>query len=128
MSVRKVGFVGIRVPDLAAFRHVFEEGLGLLPVQSGTDQVRYHLSDGTRFEGYGPGDDFHGFFKAGPVVGFEVEEFDPTWSRLLDLGIAPLSDIQDEAGQRWVHFRLPDGTVAELIGASSGARVAAEEP
>jgi catechol 2,3-dioxygenase-like lactoylglutathione lyase family enzyme len=116
MSVQKIGFVGIRAQNLTAFRRVFEEGLGLTPVYSGDDQVRYELADGTRFEGYGKTNDFHSFFVTGPVVGFQVDDFDAAWSRILALDICALTEIQEEKGQKWVHFQLSDGTVVELIG------------
>lgn len=116
MSVQKIGFVGFRSQDLASLRRIFEEGLGMSPTDALEDQVTYRLSDGTRLEGYSEENQFHRFFTTGPVVGFSVEDFDDVWARLARIGVNALGDIQQEAGQKWVHFRLPDGTIAELIG------------
>ena len=121
MSVQKIGFVGFRSQDLAALRRVFEEGLGMTPTAAVEGQVRYDLADGTRLEGYSQDNEFHRFFTTGPVVGFAVEDFEESWTRLTRIGIEGLTEVQQEDGQKWVHFRLPDGTVAELIG---GARPA----
>ncbi len=120
MTVRKVGFVGFRTGDLAALRRMFEEGLGLHPDSAREDQASYRLADGTLVEAYGPADRFHAFFTTGPVVGFEVADFDAIWSRLETIGLKRLTKVQESGGQKWVHFRLPDGTVAELIGPAPG--------
>jgi hypothetical protein len=116
MSVERIGFVGFRSTDLAGLRRVFEEGLGMSPTRISEDQMRYRLGDGTRLELYSEADAFHGFFTTGAVVGFTVEDFDSSWDALLRIGIEAVTDIQQENGQKWVHFRLPDGTIAELIG------------
>jgi catechol 2,3-dioxygenase-like lactoylglutathione lyase family enzyme len=116
MSVQRIGFVGFRSQDLAALRRVFEEGLGMSPTDARADQVRYSLADGTRLEGYSEDNEFHRFFTSGAVVGFAVEDFEESWAGLTRIGIEGLTEIQQEDGQKWVHFRLPDGTIAELIG------------
>ena len=86
------------------------------PAAAVEDQVQYRLTDGTRLELYSEANEFHGFFTTGPVVGFAVEDFDDSWARLTRIGISALTDIQEENGQKWVHFRLLDGTIVELIG------------
>jgi hypothetical protein len=121
MSVQKIGFVGFRSQDLAGLRRVFEEGLGMSPTNAFEDQVRYRLADGTRLEGYSEENEFHGFFTTGAVVGFAVEDFEDGWTRLTRIGVKGLTEIQQEDGQKWVHFRLPDGTIAELIGGTGTA-------
>lgn len=116
MAVEKIGFVGFRSTDLQALRQIFEEGLELVPTDASPDQVGYFLSDGTRLEAYDRENTFHSFFTTGPVVGFSVPDFEGSWERLTRIGVEQLTDIQSEDGRRWVHFRLPDGTVAELVG------------
>lgn len=116
MPVEKVGFVGFRSTDLDSLREIFEEGLEMVPTDSSSDQVGYFLSDGTRLEAYSHGNDFHSFFTTGPVVGFSVPDFKTTWERLTRIGVEQITDIQSEDGRHWVHFRLPGGTVAELVG------------
>ncbi len=116
MSVEKIGFVGFRSADLEALREVFEAGLELVPTDTSQDQIRYLLSDGTRLEAYAHENTFHSFFTTGPVVGFSVPDFKRSWDRLTRIGVEQLTDVQSEDDRHWVHFRLPDGTVAELIG------------
>ncbi|MDE0591554.1 hypothetical protein OU789_16565 [Halocynthiibacter sp. C4] len=116
MAVEKVGFVGFRAANLDALRAVFEDGLELKPTDATKDQVGYLMSDGTRLEAYSNENDFHSFFTTGPVVGFSVPDFKRSWERLTRLGVEQLTEIQSEDGRYWVHFRLPDGTVAELVG------------
>lgn len=116
MSIENVGFVGLRSTDLPALREIFEEGLEMVPTDASSDQVGYLLTDGTRLEAYDHTNEFHNFFTTGPVVGFSVPNFDRSWERLTRIGVEQLTEIQSEDGRSWVHFRLPDGTVAELIG------------
>lgn len=118
MSVCKIGFVGFRSRDLNGLRNVLERGLGLAPTHVATDQVRYCLDDDTRLEGYSEANTFHAIFTTGPVVGFLVDDFHESWDKLKVLGIVGLTDVQVENGQAWVHFRLPDGTIVELIGST----------
>jgi hypothetical protein len=118
MSVRKVGFVGFRSSDLAGLRRIFEEGFGFRPTDIAEDQVGYSTEDGTRVEAYSETNAFHEFFTTGPVIGFTVEDFDIGWRKLTRLGIDAITEIQEVDGRKWVHFRLPDGTVCELIGSA----------
>ena len=116
MSVEKVGFVGFRSTDLEALREIFEDGLEMVPTEASHEQVGYLLSDGTRLEAYSHGNVFHDFFTTGPVVGFSVPDFNRSWERLRRIGVEQITEVQSEEGRHWVHFRLPDGTVAELVG------------
>ncbi|WP_157020316.1 VOC family protein [Mesorhizobium xinjiangense] len=118
MAVQKIGFVGIRSRDLKGLRRILEEGLGLRTTDASDQQVGYDLPDGTRVEGFSESEEFHSFFTTGPVVGFAVDDFDAAWLKLNDMRIEFLTDIQSNGGKKWVHFRFPDGTVAELIGPS----------
>ena len=116
MAVEKVGFVGFRSTDLEALREIFEEGLEMVPTDTSPYQVGYLLSDGTRLKAYGYANAFHSFFTTGPVVGFSVPDLQRSWERLTRIGVEQLTEIQSEDDRHWVHFRLPDGTVAELVG------------
>ena len=74
----------------------------------------------TVLELYGPGDAFHAFFEAGPVVGFEVGNFDDArramieaWNRAsLARSSAPAACFGSISG-------VPDGTILEIIGPSA---------
>jgi hypothetical protein len=120
MTVRKIGFVGFRSQSLDAVQNILERGLGLVPKVLAPDQVTYQLDDGTRLECYSETNSFHAFFTTGPVVGFQVDNFQASWAKLQGLGVVALTEVQTEAGQSWVHFPLPDGTVVELIGSDEG--------
>lgn len=88
-----------------------------MPVTRQTgDLVGFRLEDGTIFELYGPGDEFHAFFTSGPVVGFRVDDFDATHEAMLSAGVRFIGEVQHAEGTSWRHFRCPDGTIAEIIG------------
>ena len=116
MTVRKIGFVGFRTGMFAELRAIFEHGLGLRATDASPQQGGYDLAAATRLEAYDPSEPFHAFMTTGPVIGFEVDDFDEPRRRLAALGIVFLTGIQHAGGKQWVHFRLPDGTVAEIIG------------
>ena len=81
------------------------------PTDIGQDQVGYLLPDGTRLEAYSEANEFHSFFKTGPVVGFAVGDFDRSWERLRGLGVLPLTDIQEDKGREvgaFPHARWDD--------------------
>jgi hypothetical protein len=87
MAARKVGFVGIRTERLAEMVTLFRDILGVPVARQEGDLIGFKLADGTILELYGPGDEFHAFFKTGPVVGFQVESFDEARSALIAAGI-----------------------------------------
>jgi catechol 2,3-dioxygenase-like lactoylglutathione lyase family enzyme len=116
MSVQGIGFVGLRTGDFEATVRLFRDVIGLFPARETTDLAGFRLADGTLLEIYGPADAFHAFFRTGPVVGFRVQSFDATRARLLADGITFIGESQHADGISWQHFRLPDGTIAEIIG------------
>lgn len=120
MAVLRVGFAGFRTGDLAGMRRILEAGLGLEPTRSSSGQASYRLADGTLVEAYDKAEAFHRFFTTGPVVGFVVDDFDEALPRLSSLGVECLTGIQVDGDTRWVHVRLVDGTVAELMGVPPG--------
>ena len=121
MAVRKIGFVGFRAGDLEGLRRILEDGLGLRATDISDRQVGYDLPDGTRVEGFSESEEFHSFFTTGPVVGFAVDDFDLALLRLTHLQVEFITDVQSKNGEKWVHFRFPDGTIAEIIGPSRTA-------
>lgn len=116
MTVKAVRFVGMRTEKLQEQTALFRDLLGLEPVREESHVTEFKLSDGTRFELYGPGDSFHAFFSTGPVVGFEVPDFDAARRKMEAAGVAFIGEAQHQTGTSWQHFYLPDGTVAEIIG------------
>ncbi|GLQ57080.1 VOC family protein [Devosia nitrariae] len=116
MTIKAVRFVGMRTDKLQEHTALFRDLLGLEPVREEPQLTEFRLGDGTRFELYGPEDTFHAFFRTGPVVGFEVPDFDATKQKMQAAGFAFIGESQHEAGISWQHFHLPDGTVVEIIG------------
>jgi catechol 2,3-dioxygenase-like lactoylglutathione lyase family enzyme len=116
VTAQGIGFVGLRTGEFDATVRLFREVVGLVPAREATDLAGFRLADGTILEIYGPSDEFHRFFQTGPVVGFRVESFDDTRARLFGAGIQFIGDPQHAEGTSWQHFRLPDGTIAEIIG------------
>ena len=120
MTVLKVGFVGIRTDRLDETVALFRDVLGV-PVNRQTgDLVGFNLADGTILEVYGPANEFHSFFKTGPVVAFRVDNFDIARQAMLAAGVKFIGDVQHADGDSWQHFYGPDGTVLEIIGAGQG--------
>lgn len=116
MTIKAVRFVGMRTDKLQEQTALFRDVLGLQPVREESSLTEFRLDDGTRFELYGPGDTFHAFFRTGPVVGFEVPDFDAARQKMHAAGVAFIGGPQHEDGISWQHFYLPDGTIAEIIG------------
>lgn len=116
MTVKGVGFVGMRTDRLAETADLFENVIGLPLARRDSDVAAFTLSDGTLVELFGPGDDFHAFFDTGPVVGFRVDDFDARRRAMLAAGVEFIGEPQHADGVSWQHFRCPDGTIAEIIG------------
>jgi catechol 2,3-dioxygenase-like lactoylglutathione lyase family enzyme len=95
---------------------LFRDVIGLPVTRQTNDLVGFRLADGTVLELYGPGDEFHAFFTAGPVVAFGVDDFDETRRTMLAAGTVFIGDVQHSNGISWQHFGCPDGIVLEISG------------
>ena len=116
MTVRKVDFVGLRTEAIGETVTMFRDLLGV-PVTRETDNlVGFQLADGTVLEVYGPDDSFHEFFRTGPVVAFQVDDFGRTRDMMMKAGVRFIGEPQVADGHQWQHFHTPDGTVLELSG------------
>jgi catechol 2,3-dioxygenase-like lactoylglutathione lyase family enzyme len=116
MTVRGVGFVGMRTDRLEETIDLFETVIGLPLTRRDADVAGFTLADGTLVELFGPADTFHAFFTTGPVVGFRVDDFDTRRRAMLAAGVAFIGAPQHADGVSWQHFRCPDGTIAEIMG------------
>lgn len=116
MTVKGVGFVGMRTDRLEETIDLFETVIGLPLTRRDGDVAGFRLADGTLVELFGPADDFHAFFGTGPVVGFRVDDFDARRRAMLEAGVTFIGDVQHADGTSWQHFRCPDGTIAEIMG------------
>ena len=116
MTVLKVGFVGIRTDRLDETVALFRDVLGVSVSRQTDDQVGFTLADGTVLELYSPANEFHGFFKTGPVVAFRVDNFDVIRRAMLAAGVKFIGHVQHADGVSWQHFYCPDGTILEISG------------
>ncbi len=127
MTVSKVGFVGIRTDRLDETVALFRDILGVSVSRQTDDLTGFKLADGTILELYAPANEFHSFFKTGPVVGFRIENFDVARQAMLAAGVEFIGNIQHADGVSWQHFHGPDGTVLEIIGPGQGSNAPASE-
>jgi catechol 2,3-dioxygenase-like lactoylglutathione lyase family enzyme len=121
MTVMRVDFVGIRTDRLDETVALFRDVLGVSVKRQVDDLVGFELADGTILELYGPANEFHSFFRTGPVVAFRVDDFAVARQAMLAAGVKFIGDVQHADGDSWQHFYSPDGTVLEIIGAGQGA-------
>jgi catechol 2,3-dioxygenase-like lactoylglutathione lyase family enzyme len=116
VAVQGVGFVGLRSARFPETVRLFREVIGVPLAREAAAMAEFRLGDGTVLEIYGPADEFHSFFTAGPVVGLRVADFDGVRARMLAAGVEFIGAVQHASGTSWQHFCCPDGTVLEIIG------------
>jgi catechol 2,3-dioxygenase-like lactoylglutathione lyase family enzyme len=119
VTVKRLGFLGVRVADPGAFAatvSLYRDVLELPVIAEEPDRLAwFRLDDGTQLHVYGPLDEDHVAFGASPCVGFVVDDTDATRRRLEAAGLAFLWETQRDGAIAWAHFRGPDGAVYELI-------------
>jgi catechol 2,3-dioxygenase-like lactoylglutathione lyase family enzyme len=118
-TVVKIDFVGMRTNRFDETVALFRDVLGMPPTRQTDGLVGFRLRDETVVEIYGQSDEFHSFFTTGPVVAFQVENFDRARQAMLKAGIAFIGDVQSAGRKSWQHFYAPDGTVLEISGPST---------
>jgi catechol 2,3-dioxygenase-like lactoylglutathione lyase family enzyme len=112
--------MGVRTARFAETVAFYRDVLAM-PIWHQTDQaVWFGLDDGTELHVYGADDEDHDFFGEGPVVGYEVDDFDATRVRMIAAGIEFIGEPQRDGGTVWNHFRGPDGNVYEIMERSGG--------
>jgi catechol 2,3-dioxygenase-like lactoylglutathione lyase family enzyme len=118
--VHGLGFLGVRIEDLARFQaavSLYRDTLAMAPVRDEPGRLAwFRLGDGTELHLYGPADTDHTAFGDRPCVGLIVDDVDATRGRMESSGIEFLWETQRDAGRAWAHYRGPDGIVYELIG------------
>jgi catechol 2,3-dioxygenase-like lactoylglutathione lyase family enzyme len=116
MTVRGLGWLGVRTERFEQTVALFRDLLGLDPFQVDDASVRFRLGDGTELHVYGPADTDHEFFGTAPVVGLVVADVDTARRRMEAAGVEFLTPVERAGTSAWCHFRGPDGNVYELIG------------
>jgi predicted enzyme related to lactoylglutathione lyase len=117
MRVKRIGWAGTRTSEYPAMVAFLQEVLGLTTSQEGSDFAAFQFPEGGTFEVFGPGDQDHGHFSTGPVVGFVVDDLTAAVRELEAAGVELLGGQVDERGSGWRHFRAPDGNVYEVTSA-----------
>jgi predicted enzyme related to lactoylglutathione lyase len=117
MRVKRIGWAGTRTSEYPAMVAFLQEVLGLTTSQEGSDFAAFQFPEGGTFEVFGPGDQDHGHFSTGPVVGFVVDDLTAAVRELEAAGVELLGGQVDERGSGWCHFRAPDGNVYEVTSA-----------
>lgn len=115
MAIRSLVWMGVRTAHFAETVDFYRDVMGLEIVREASAAVWFRLGDGTELHVYGHDDADHDFFGSGPVVGFEVDDFEATRAGMLAAGIAFIGEPQRDGGTVWNHFRGPDGNVYEIM-------------
>jgi catechol 2,3-dioxygenase-like lactoylglutathione lyase family enzyme len=122
--IQRLGFLGVRTESRPAFDAtvaLYRDALGLEPFLEEPDAVWFRAGDGSQIHVYGPGDTDHDFFRAGPVVGLVVDDFEAARAAMGAAGIEFIGEVQRAGDAVWNHYHGPDGSVYEIMG-----RVAAD--
>lgn len=113
MEVRGLGWLGIRTERFEETARFFGDAMGLETVRQERDVVGF--PDGVGMGVWRPEDESHGFFGAGPVVGFLVEGVGAACARMEAADVAFIGPVQRSGDAAWGRFRGPDGNVYEII-------------
>lgn len=113
--VQRLGWLGVRTERFEETVSLYRDLLGLEPYHADGTSVRFRLADGAQLHVYGPEDDDHRFFGTAPVVGIVVDDVPVLRQRMESAGIEFLTELEQDGGSAWCHFRGPDGNVYEII-------------
>jgi hypothetical protein len=116
MTVRSLGWLGVRTTAHEAMAGLWRDVLGATPIHAGDGATWFRIRDGTQVHVYADGDEDHAFFGRGPVVGLTVDDFAATHLALERAGVEFIGEVQRDGGRAWHHFRAPDGNVYEIMG------------
>jgi catechol 2,3-dioxygenase-like lactoylglutathione lyase family enzyme len=114
-GIRSLIWMGVRTDRFQETVAFYREVMGLTPLREGADFAWFVLANGVELHVYGPSDEDHRFFGAGPVVGFEIGDFTLTRSRMMEAGIEFIGPVQESETRTWNHFRGPDGNIYEIM-------------
>jgi len=117
MTVRSLGWLGVRTPAADAMTAFYRDVLRLEVISERPGATWFRLPDGTEVHVYGPDDEDHRFFGTAPVIGLAVDSFRAAHAALAAARVEFLyAEPQRADGRAWQHFRAPDGNVYEIIG------------
>ena len=114
VQIIKLAWVGTRTDNFQPTVDFFQDILGLRPDVDFPGFRVLKLPDGSKVEVFGPETEMNRHFTTGPVVGFLVDDVDAAAGELRARGVEIVHAEKDESGNRWVHFRAPDGNIYEF--------------
>ncbi len=116
MEIRGLCWLGTRTPAFAETVAFFGSTLELPLGAERPGFARFDFPGGGALEVFDTSDRDHAHFTTGPVVGFEVGDFDAArielGNRGYELARAPGGS---PGGYRWQHFRGPEGVIFEIV-------------
>lgn len=113
-----IGFIGFRTDRFEEMVRLFRDLIGLAVVRQAPGATWFRLGTDAELHVYADTDPDHAFFTTGPVVGLRVDDVDATRAVMEAAGLEMLTEIERTDTAAWCHFRAPDGTVLEIIGAA----------
>ncbi|MGC1185734.1 MAG: VOC family protein [Candidatus Dormiibacterota bacterium] len=117
MKILGINWVGVKTADFDLTRSFFAEVMGLRVTFERPDFAVMRLPNGAKVEIFGPAgpDPDSQFAENAVVAGFLVDDIEAARAELLAGGVELLGEIEGRpGGDRWQHFRSPDGKVFEL--------------
>lgn len=116
MNVEGIVWMGVRTSAFGELRALLADVMGLETTHEADGVAWFALPGGEEIQIYDDGDAHHTFFGDGPVVGFQVADFEQATAELVEAGIEMVGEGDSDGLRRWRHFRGPDGNVYEVIG------------
>jgi catechol 2,3-dioxygenase-like lactoylglutathione lyase family enzyme len=128
MTVRSLGWLGVRTPNATAMTAFYRDVLQLEVILDRPGATWFRLGDGAEVHVYGSDDADHEFFVSSPVAGFCVDSFDAARTALQAAGIEFIyAEPQRAEGRAWGDLvLLVVGQAGDVI--CGDVRVADSEP
>ena len=115
MKVLGLTWLGLRTAEFEKTAGLLRDIMGLEVIRDDPTTAGFRLNATTSMEVYRLEDTDHAFFTTGPVVAFLVDDAELARAQLEGAGIEFIGDMQRSATANWNHFRLPDGTICEIL-------------
>lgn len=116
MNVHGLAWLGTRTAEFDGMVAFLKDVLGLTAAIDEPGFAVFRLPNGDTVEVFGADDEHHGFFRTGPVAGFEVDDVAAAQAEMEAAGIEFFGKPTSSAdGYAWSHFRAPDGNVYEVM-------------
>jgi len=106
-------WIGVVCDDFEAQRHFYRDVLGLQEHVTSVDTVWFDF-DGRQLELFAKSE-LPQYARRGVAVGFVVKDIREARRKLLERGVAPVSEIDGAFGQHWAYFKDADGNLFEIV-------------